>query len=64
MNTVTDGELKAVSEKMGHSSEMFRAYRWVQNGRRGELEVGGEDEGEEEPDREESTTKNIVIHTK
>ena len=50
MNTVTDGELKAVSDKMGHSSEMFRAYRWVQNGRRGELEVGGEEgegEGEE-----------------
>lgn len=47
MNTVTDAEIKEVSEKMGHSSEMFRAYRWVANGRRGELEVGGEGEGED-----------------
>jgi integrase len=39
MNTVTDLEIKQVSEKMGHSSEMFRAYRWVANGRHGELQI-------------------------
>ena len=65
MNVVTDAELKNVSDKMGHSSEMFRAYRWVHNGRRGELEVGGdEEEAGEEEDKETSTTKHVVIHAK
>ena len=48
LNTTTDAEIKEMSEKMGHSSEMFRAYRWVANGRKGELEVGGEGEAEGE----------------
>jgi integrase len=39
MNTTTDLQIKEISDKMGHSSEMFRAYRWIANGKQGELEV-------------------------
>lgn len=38
MNTVTDAEIKNISDKMGHSIEMFRAYKWVKNGKQGDLE--------------------------
>jgi hypothetical protein len=42
---ITDGEVKALSDKMGHSTEMFRAYKWVQQGgaveELGEVVAGG-----------------------
>jgi hypothetical protein len=28
----TDAEIKEISDKMGHSPEMFRAYKWIKNG--------------------------------
>ena len=28
-NTVTDGQIKDISDKLGHSPEMFRAYKWI-----------------------------------
>jgi hypothetical protein len=43
MNVTTDEEVKAISDKMGHSTEMFRAYKWVKNGAKGELDLGGEE---------------------
>lgn len=45
MATVTDGEIKSISEKMGHSPEMFRAYKWIHQGATGELNL--EDDNEE-----------------
>ena len=39
----TDAEIKEISDKMGHSPGMFRAYRWVKGGAKGSFEVGGED---------------------
>lgn len=43
LRTLTDAQIKEISNKMGHSTEMFRAYRWV----RGE-ESGGEAVSDEE----------------
>jgi hypothetical protein len=40
LRTMTDAQIKDISNKMGHSTEMFRAYRWI----RGE-ESGGDGEG-------------------
>ena len=37
LRTMTDAQIKDISNKMGHSTEMFRAYRWI----RGE-ESGGD----------------------
>lgn len=37
MATMTDAELKTISDKMGHSPEMFRAYKWIHQGAKGEL---------------------------
>lgn len=31
-NTVTDGQIKEISDKLGHSPEMFRAYKWIKTG--------------------------------
>ena len=31
-----------ISDKMGHSTEMFRAYKWVKSGAKGELDLGEE----------------------
>jgi hypothetical protein len=45
MSRVTDAQIKDISDKMGHSSEMFKAYRWVLDGKKGELVIDG---GEEE----------------
>jgi hypothetical protein len=28
----TDAEIKLISDKMGHSPDMFRAYKWIRNG--------------------------------
>jgi len=28
-NTITDGQIKEMSDKLGHSPEMFRAYKWI-----------------------------------
>lgn len=40
MNTTTDEAVKTISDKMGHSTEMFRAYKWVKSGAKGELDLG------------------------
>lgn len=37
MNTVTDAQIKDISDKLGHSPEMFRAYKWIKQGAKGEL---------------------------
>jgi integrase len=29
LRTMTDAQIKDISDKMGHSTEMFRAYRWI-----------------------------------
>lgn len=43
LRTLTDAQIKEISNKMGHSTEMFRAYRWI----RGEVvESGGESDEE------------------
>lgn len=39
----TDAEIKMVSDKMGHSPEMFRGYKWIKGGAKGLFEVGGEE---------------------
>lgn len=39
----TDAEIKEISDRMGHSPEMFRGYKWIKNGRKGEFEVGEEE---------------------
>ena len=38
----TDAEIKEISDKMGHSPEMFRGYKWIKGGATGVFEVGGE----------------------
>jgi integrase len=43
LRTMTDAQIKDISDKLGHSTEMFRAYRWI----RGE-ESGGSDGSDEE----------------
>lgn len=43
LRTLTDAQIKEISDKLGHSTEMFRAYRWI----RGEVsdgDGGGSDE--------------------
>jgi len=40
----TDAEIKEISDKMGHSPGMFRAYRWIKSGAKGAFEAGGEEE--------------------
>jgi len=47
LRTMTDAQIKEISDKMGHSTEMFRAYRWI----RGE-EVDGADGAGEGSDEE------------
>lgn len=44
MSRITDAQIKDISDKMGHSAEMFRAYRWVLDGKKGELVMGCEEE--------------------
>ena len=39
----TDAEIKEVSDRMGHSPEMFRGYKWIKGGAKGAFEVGGEE---------------------
>jgi hypothetical protein len=48
MATMTDAEVKLVSDKMGHSPEMFRAYKWVHQGATGELTFEDAEEEKEE----------------
>ena len=43
LRTVTDAQIKDISDKLGHSTEMFRAYRWI----RGE-DVGSGEESDGE----------------
>lgn len=42
LRTMTDAQIKEISDKMGHSTEMFRAYRWI----RGEDVSGADGAGE------------------
>jgi hypothetical protein len=35
----TDEVVKEISDKMGHSPEMFRGYRWIKSGAQGEFDV-------------------------
>jgi hypothetical protein len=42
LRTMTDAQIKEISDKMGHSTEMFRAYRWI----RGEEVDGADGAGE------------------
>lgn len=30
-NIITDGQIKEMSDKLGHSPEMFRAYKWIKS---------------------------------
>ena len=39
----TDAEIKVVSDKMGHSPGMFRAYKWIKAGAKGTFLVGDEE---------------------
>lgn len=39
----TDAEIKEISDRMGHSPEMFRGYKWIKSGAKGSFEVGGEE---------------------
>lgn len=39
----TDAEIKEISDKMGHSPEMFRGYKWIKSGAKGEFAVEGEE---------------------
>lgn len=48
MNTTTDEDVKAISDRMGHSLEMFRGYKWVKSGMKGALELGGDDDEKDE----------------
>jgi len=36
----TDAQIKDISDRMGHSPEMFRGYKWIKNGAKGAFEVG------------------------
>jgi hypothetical protein len=38
----TDAEIKEISDKMGHSPEMFRGYKWIKSGAKGVFEAGEE----------------------
>lgn len=40
----TDAEIKEISDKMGHSPEMFRGYKWIKSGAKDVLVLGEEDE--------------------
>lgn len=46
MGQITDAQIKEISDKMGHSAEMFKAYRWVQGD--GADGVDGPDGSDEE----------------
>jgi hypothetical protein len=39
----TDAEIKVISDKMGHSPEMFRGYKWIKAGAKGVFQVGDEE---------------------
>lgn len=41
LRTMTDAQIKEISDRMGQSTEMFRAYRWI----RGEAEENDGDDG-------------------
>lgn len=43
LSKTTDAQIKEISDKMGNSTEMFRAYRWI---RGEEVESGGESDEE------------------
>ncbi len=44
----TDAEIKEISDKMGHSPEMFRGYKWIKSGAKGDLMLGSADADEDE----------------
>jgi hypothetical protein len=44
LRKTTDAQIKEISDKMGNSAEMFRAYRWI----RGEESGGDGEESDEE----------------
>lgn len=39
----TDADVKEISDKLGHSPDMFRGYKWIKNGAKGEFLVGEEE---------------------
>jgi len=45
---MTDAQLKLISDKMGHSPEVFRAYKWIHQGATGELNLEEKSEEEDE----------------
>ena len=48
LRTMTDAQIKEMSDRMGHSAEMFRAYRWVQAGGVGTMDEEETSDAEEE----------------
>jgi integrase len=46
MGQITDAQIKDISDKMGHSAEMFKAYRWIQG------EDGADVDGSESEEKE------------
>jgi hypothetical protein len=42
-STITDATIKHISDKLGHSTEMFRAYKWIKSGQKGDLVLDGND---------------------
>jgi hypothetical protein len=43
-SSTTDAEIKEISDKMGHSPEMFRGYKWIKSGAKGTFEAGEEED--------------------
>ena len=48
MSKITDAQIKEMSDKMGNSPEMFKAYRWVKDGNTGEIPLALEESDEKE----------------
>lgn len=48
ISKMTDAQIKLISDKMGHSLEMFKAYRWVKEGNTGEIPLTQEESDEKE----------------
>ncbi len=48
ISKMTDAQIKLISDKMGHSLEMFKAYRWIKDGNMGEIPLTEEESDEKE----------------
>jgi hypothetical protein len=44
LNVITDAQIKEVSDKMGHSPQMFLGYKWIKSGKKGDFTVEGGEE--------------------